>query len=332
MSRPRVFSGVAPSGSLTLGNYVGAIRNWVRDQERYDNIFCVVDLHALTVPQDPQELRRQTWRVAAILLASGIDPEKSMLFVQSHVTEHTTLSWLLNTITPIGWLNRMTQFKAKAGAQRSTVGAGLLNYPVLMAADILAYSADCVPVGEDQKQHVELTRDIAERFNGLYGPTFVIPEPLIPKVGARVMRLDDPSKKMSKSEPGGAIQMLDAPDVIRKKLSRAVTDSLGVVRFVPEQSGLFNLLSIMQALSGGGTQEIENRYEGKGYKAVKEDVAELVIEALAPLQARFAEYEQYPDTVDKILVHGATSARAISGPMVKIVEEKMGLRPPLNRS
>jgi tryptophanyl-tRNA synthetase len=332
LSRPRVFSGVAPSGSLTLGNYVGAIRNWVRDQERYDNIFCVVDLHALTVPQDPQDLRRQTWRVAAILLASGIDPERSMLFVQSHVTEHTTLSWLLNTITPIGWLNRMTQFKAKAGSQRSSVGAGLLNYPVLMAADILAYSADCVPVGEDQKQHVELTRDIAERFNGLYGPTFVIPEPLIPRVGARVMRLDDPSKKMSKSEPGGAVQMLDPPDVIRKKLARAVTDSLGVVRFVPEQPGLFNLLSIMQALSGESTEEIEKRYEGRGYKAVKEDVAELTIEALAPLQARYSEYEQYPDTIDKILLHGASAARTISGPMVRIVEEKMGLRPPLNRS
>jgi tryptophanyl-tRNA synthetase len=329
LSKPRVFSGVAPSGTLTLGNYIGAIRNWARDQDRFDNIFCVVDLHALTVPQDPNELRQQTWKVAAIMLASGIDPDRSMVFVQSHVTEHTTLSWLLNTVTPIGWLNRMTQFKDKAGKQRASVGAGLLNYPVLMAADILAYSANCVPVGEDQKQHVELTRDIAERFNGIYGETFVVPEPLIPRVGARVMRLDDPSKKMSKSEPAGAIQLLDPPDVVRKKLSRAVTDSVGVVRFVPEQPGLFNLLSIMQALSGETSAAIENKYQEKGYKAVKEDVAELIIQALAPLQARYAEYEQNPDQVDAILLEGASRARSISGPLVKTVEEKMGLRAPL---
>src|SRR5947209_2769228 len=237
--KSRVFSGIQPSGTPTIGNYLGAIRNWVRNQEQFDNIFCVVDLHALTVPKDPGLLRQHTWETAAILMASGIDPDRSLLFVQSHVPEHSALCWLLNTVTPMGWLNRMTQFKAKAGSRQESVGTALFDYPVLMAADILAYRADAVPVGEDQKQHVELTRDIAERFNSLYGDTLVVPQPLIPEVGARVMSLDDPTKKMSKSEPTGAIFMLDEPAVIRKKVSRAVTDSLATVRFNPEQAGLY---------------------------------------------------------------------------------------------
>jgi tryptophanyl-tRNA synthetase len=327
-AKPRIFSGIQPSGGLTLGNYIGAIRHWVNDQDRFDNIFCVVDLHAVTVRQEPAELRARTWETAAVLLAAGIDPLQSVLFVQSHVAEHAMLCWLLNTVTPLGWLNRMTQFKAKAGSERESVGTGLFDYPVLMAADILAYNADGVPVGEDQKQHVELTRDIAERFNALFGETFVVPEPLIPPIGARVMSLDEPSKKMSKSEASGALFILDAPDVIRKKVSRAVTDSLGSVRFSPDQQGLLNLLSILQALSSESSTAIEERFAGKGYRSVKDEVAERVVEALAPVRARYEEFVREPDSVDSILAAGAGRAAAIAGPIVAGARWKMGMRPP----
>ena len=326
--QPRVFSGIQPSGSPTLGNYLGAIRNWVDGQDRYDNIFCVVDLHALTLPQTPEELRQNTWETAAMLLAAGIDPDRSLLFVQSHVPEHTTLAWLLNTITPMGWLNRMTQFKTKAGNERESVGAGLYNYPVLMAADILVYDANLVPVGDDQKQHVELTRDIAERFNSLFGDTLTVPQPLIPEVGARIMSLDDPSKKMSKSEPSGAISLVDAPDVVRKKVARAVTDSLGVVRFDPAQAGLYNLLSIHRILSGLAPEELEERFAGQGYRAVKDEVAELISDALRPLQERYETYRREPEIVDRILAEGAERAHELATKTVRRVEEKMGLRAP----
>jgi len=330
--KPRVFSGIAPSGSPTIGNLLGAIRHWVRDQERFDNIFCVVDLHAITVPQDPAELRDKTWELAALLLACGIDPDRSLLFVQSHVPEHTTLAWLLNTITPMGWLNRMTQFKVKAGAERETVGAGLFNYPVLMAADILAYHTHYVPVGDDQKQHVELTRDIAERFNHLYGKTFTIPEPMIPRVGARIMSLDDPSMKMSKSDLGpGSLFLLDSPDVNRKKVSRAVTDSVGVVRFDPEQPGLLNLLTILQILSGETSAEIEQRFAGQGYSAVKREMADRVVQALEPIQARYRAFAAEPEQVDAVLAAGAEKARAIACPVVAEVEARVGLRAPRGR-
>jgi tryptophanyl-tRNA synthetase len=324
--KPRVFSGIQPSGALTIGNYLGAIRNWVRDQERFDNIFCVVDLHALTVPQDPEALRRQTWEVAAILLAAGIDPSRSLLFVQSHVKEHTELAWLLDTVTPIGWLNRMTQFKAKAGSERERASAGLYTYPVLMAADILAYHTNFVPVGEDQKQHVELTRDIAERFNSLYGKTFTIPEPMIPPVGARIMALDNPTKKMSKSEPAGAVMLLDDSSVIRRKVLRAVTDSVGVVRFNPEQEGLYNLLTMIQTLGSESTEEIERRFAGQGYRAVKEDLAERLVEALRPLQERYHEYERQPEIVDGILREGAQRAAPMARGLVDEVQDRLGLR------
>lgn len=324
--QPRVFSGIQPSGSPTLGNYLGAIRNWVQGQDRFDNIFCVVDLHALTQPQDPAELRQHTWEIAAILLAAGIDPDRSLLFAQSHVPEHTALAWLLNTITPMGWLNRMTQFKAKAGSERESVGAGLFNYPVLMAADILAYDAHLVPVGDDQKQHVELARDIAERFNRMYGDTFTVPEPLIPEVGARIMSLDDPSRKMSKSEPGGAVALMDPPNVVRKKIARAVTDSLGVVRFDPAQAGLYNLLSIHRILSGKSPQEMEAHFDGQGYRGVKEEVAALISDALSPLQARYEEFRQAPEIVDRILADGAERAHELASEKVRRVEGKMGLR------
>jgi tryptophanyl-tRNA synthetase len=332
MTKPRVFSGIQPSGSSTLGNYLGAIRNWARDQDAFDNIFCVVDLHAITLPQEPADLRQRTWEIAAILMAAGIDPDRSLLFVQSHVREHAVLCWMLNTVTPIGWLRRMTQFKSKSGAEQDSVGTGLFDYPVLMAADILAYHANFVPVGEDQKQHVELTRDIAERFNSLYGETFTVPEPMIPPVGARIMSLDDPAKKMSKSDPAGALFLLDDPDAIRRKVARAVTDSTGVVRFSTEQPGLFNLLTIIQVLTGDSEEQIVGRFEGQGYRAVKEEVAERVIEALRPLQTRYREFERDPDSVDAVLRHGAERARDIAAPVVQAVEERMGLRAPIGRT
>lgn len=324
--KPRVFSGIQPSGTPTIGNYLGAIRNWVRDQNKYDNIFCVVDLHAITLPQDPDTLRQRTWETAAILLAAGIDPSRSLLFVQSHVPEHTTLCWLLNTVTPLGWLNRMTQFKSKAGEERESASTGLYDYPVLMAADILAYHTQYVPVGEDQKQHVELTRDIAERFNGLFGKTFTIPEPLIPPIGARIMSLDNPARKMDKSNPAGAIVLLDPPDVIRKKVSRAVTDSLGVVRFNPEQAGLFNLLSMISLLSGEPPEEVDAGFAGQGYRAVKDRLADLLVATLEPMQARFAEFEQDPALVEEILARGAERAQALAGPVVADAERRIGLR------
>jgi tryptophanyl-tRNA synthetase len=324
--QPRVFSGIQPSGIPTLGNYLGAIRNWAEGQDRYDNIFCVVDLHALTLPQNPEELRQNTWEMAAMLLAAGIDQDRSLLFVQSHVPEHTTLAWLLDTITPMGWLNRMIQFKSKAGSERESVGAGLFNYPVLMAADILAYDANLVPVGDDQKQHVELTRDIAERFNGLFGETLTVPQPLIPQVGARIMSLDDPSRKMSKSEPSGAISLLDPPDVVRKKVAQAVTDSLGVVKFDPSQVGLYNLLSIHRILSGLSGEAMEARFEGQGYRAVKDEVSGLISDALKPLQDRYERYRRDPGIVDRILADGAQRAHEMAASTVRRVEDRMGLR------
>ena len=330
--KPRVFSGIQPSGTPTIGNYLGAIRNWVRDQDRFDNIFCVVDLHALTVPQDPADLRRRTWETAAILLAAGIEPSRSLLFVQSHVSEHTELCWLLNTITPMGWLSRMTQFKSKAGKDREKASTGLFDYPVLMAADILAYRAEYVPVGEDQKQHVELTRDIAERFNSTFGETLTVPEPLIPPVGARIMSLDDPSKKMDKSNPAGALSLLEPEDDIRRKVARAVTDSLGIVRFDPEQAGLHNLLTMIQLLSGRSEDQIEAGFRGQGYKAVKGVLADLVVETLRPLQERYADFERDPDIVDQILAHGADRAQVIASALLSEVEEKMGLRKRASRA
>jgi tryptophanyl-tRNA synthetase len=326
VTKPRVFSGIQPTGTPTLGNYLGAIRRWVQDQDRFDNIFCVVDLHAMTVPQDPDSLRYRTWDTAALLLAAGIDPARSLLFVQSHVPEHTKLCWLLNTITPTGWLNRMTQFKAKAGSERDSASAGLFDYPVLMAADILLYHAQCVPVGDDQKQHVELTRDIAERFNGLYGDTFTMPEPLIPEVGARIMALDNPAKKMDKSDPAGAILLVETPEEIRKKISRAVTDSIGIVRFDPNQPGLLNLLSMIQLLSGRSQDQLESDFQGQGYRTVKDTLADLVIQALEPLQQRYAKYQREPDIVDKILAEGAVRAQELAGPTLRAVEDRMGLR------
>lgn len=320
-----VLSGIQPSGKLTIGNYIGAIKNYVALQEDYNCFFMGVDLHAVTVPQDPAALREQTEMIVALYVAAGIDPTKAAIFMQSHVKEHAELGWLLTTLTYMGELERMTQFKDKAAGKES-VGAGLFVYPSLMAADILLYNADLVPVGEDQKQHLELTRDLAQRFNQRYGQTFKVPEPYIPQVGARIMSLDDASKKMSKSNPnpGSYIALLDTPDEIRKKLSRAVTDSGREVRFDPaEKPEVSNLMSIYTQCSGLSLKDVEARYEGQGYGAFKKDLAEVVVAALAPMQERYRAIRESGE-IPAILRSGAEKAAAKAAPMVNEVKEKMG--------
>ena len=328
MARKRVLSGIQPSGEPHIGNLIGAIAHWVADQEKYENYFCIVDQHAITVDYDPEVLRANTRLMAAVLLAAGIDPERSVLFVQSHVPEHTELTWLLTCVTPMGWLQRMTQFKDKAGGRDEAIGTGLFAYPVLMAADILIYQADAVPVGEDQKQHVELARDIANRFNNRFGKVFTAPEPLIRPVGGRVMGLDDPTRKMSKSETGKyhAIGLLDDPKVIRRKLARAVTDSERDIVFNPQRPGLFNLLTIYQALSGRSEEEIEARFQGKGYGDLKGELADLVIESLAPLQEKYREITADPHYLDGILEQGAGKASPVVERTMDRVRAVMGFR------
>jgi tryptophanyl-tRNA synthetase len=328
--RPRVFSGIQPSGTLHLGNYLGAVKNWVAMQETHDCLYCAVDLHAITVRQVRAELRRNTIDLVNLFLASGVDPERSIVFVQSHVSAHSELMWILNTITYMGELRRMTQFKDKtAGAEGESVAVGLFDYPVLMAADILLYQADAVPVGEDQKQHVELTRDVAERFNNAFGKAFVVPEPIIRDGGARVMSLDDPMKKMSKSagSENSYIAVMDPPDVVRRKIRRAVTDSGTEVRGGPEKPALTNLLDIHSALSGEPVDVIEARYEGKGYADFKADLAEVVVEALAPIQSRIRELEADKSYTLEVLKTGAERAEALAGRTLAKVRERVGLVP-----
>ncbi len=325
-----VFSGVQPSGDPQLGNYLGAFKGWVERQEEKDNYFCVVDLHALTVIPDPIELRKQTRELAAILFACGIDPDKSTLFVQSHVSSHAESCWLLNCVTPIGWLERMTQFKDKSKGQER-VSTGLLDYPVLMAGDILLYDAQEVPVGEDQKQHVELARDIAERFNRIYGETFVIPEPVIPEIGGRVMGLNDPNVKMSKSYShirGHAIRMLDDPKEIERSFMRAVTDSSNEIRFSddPDRAGVNNLLGIYKVITGKPEESVERDfYDARGYGDLKKAVAEVVIEELSPIREKYHQLINDVEELDRLLSIGAEQARAISGQKLRIMKEKMGL-------
>jgi tryptophanyl-tRNA synthetase len=328
--RPRVFSGTQPSGTLHLGNYLGAIRNYVAMQDTHDCVYCVVDLHAITVRQQRAELRRHTIDVANAYLASGIDPERSIVFVQSHVPAHAELMWILNTVTYMGELRRMTQFKDKtAGAEGESVSVGLFDYPVLMAADILLYRADAVPVGEDQKQHVELTRDVAERFNNAFGKAFVVPEPIIRTEGARVMSLDDPTKKMSKSagSESSYIALMDSPDVIRRKIKRAVTDSGSEVRGGSDKPALTNLLDIYAAFAGEPVDAVEQRYEGKGYADFKADLGEVVVEALAPIQARIKELEADKSYTLEVLRVGAERAEAIAAHTLARVRERVGLVP-----
>jgi tryptophanyl-tRNA synthetase len=277
-----IFSGIQPSGSLTLGNYIGALKNWVSLQEEYDSYYCIVDMHAITVPKEPKDLRKNTLEVLANYISAGLDPEKNTLFIQSHVPEHAELSWVLNCYTYFGELSRMTQFKDKSKKNSSNINAGLFDYPVLMASDILLYQTDLVPVGEDQRQHLELSRDIAERFNNRYSPTFKVPEPYISKVGAKIMSLQDPESKMSKSDDNenGYILLNDSPDKIMKKFKRAVTDSVGEINYTDDQPGIKNMITIYSKLTDKSVDDILQDYSGKGYAELKEDTAEVVIESL----------------------------------------------------
>jgi tryptophanyl-tRNA synthetase len=325
--KKRVFSGIQPTGDIHIGNYLAAIRHWVKMQENYNNVFCIVDLHAITVPTNPKELKAKIREVSGLLIAAGIDPQESILFVQSDVTAHAELAWVLNCYIPMGWMQRMTQFKEKEQKQREQVSVGLFDYPALMAADILLYDTQVVPVGEDQKQHVELARDTAQRFNSIYGETFVLPEPVIPDVGARIMGLDDPTKKMSKSEAasGHAINLLDEPDAIRTKIMRATTDSLREIRFDEERPGIFNLLTIYQGFTGEKEKDIESKFEGKGYGDLKKELAEVVVEGLRPLQERYHELTAEPGRIDGILKEGADKARPTAEKTMARVKEKIGL-------
>ncbi len=323
-----VFSGIQPSGNLHIGNYVGAIAQWVQGQREKINYFCIVDLHAITVPQDPAVLRQQTRDLAALLLACGIDPQLSTLFVQSHVRAHAECCWLLNCVTPLGWLERMTQYKMKAARQESVL-TGLLDYPVLQAADILLYDADEVPVGEDQKQHVELTRDVAQRFNSIYGETFVVPEPVIRTEGARIMGLDNPLVKMSKSESarGHAVRIVDEDAEILYAFKRAVTDSGRDIRFSddPERAGVNNLLTIYQALLHKSREDVEADFaNARGYGDLKMRVAEVAIETLRPVRERYQRLLADPAELDRLLAIGAERARSVAEPKVTLVKERMG--------
>lgn len=324
-----IFSGIKPSGDLTLGNYLGAIKNWVKLQEEYDCYYCVVDLHAVTVAQVPAELRKRTLEILAIYIASGIDPEKNTLFIQSHVSAHCEASWLLTCYTHMGELSRMTQYKDKAKSSGESIGAGLFNYPILMAADVLLYGTDLVPVGKDQVQHLELCRDIAQRFNHLYSPTFTIPEPYVAKTGAKIMDLQDPSKKMAKSEenPNGSIQIMDSPEVIRRKISRAVTDSLGVVKYNDEQTGVKNLITILSTITGMSIEEIESKYEGIGYATFKSDVAEAIIGELEPIQKKVQELLSNKSYLEEIYKRGAEKANYVANKTLRKMQKKIGFIP-----
>ena len=328
--RPRVFSGTQPTGALHLGNYLGAIRNYVAMQETHDCVYCVVDLHAITVRQPKAELKRSTIETANMFLAAGVDPQRSIVIVQSHVAQHSELAWILNSVAYMGELSRMIQFKEKSGGgEGESIGVGIFDYPVLMAADILLYQTDAVPVGEDQKQHVELTRDLAERFNNAFGKTFVVPEPVIPSAGARIMGLDDPAKKMSKSA-GSAynyIALTDTPDEIRRKIKRAVTDSGSEVRLGADKPSLTNLLTIYGLLAGEPAEVIAERYAGKGYAEFKQDLAEVAVQALAPFQARMRELTADKTYTLEVLKEGAARAEAIAERTMSKVRERIGLVP-----
>jgi len=330
--RPVVLSGIQPSGALTLGNYIGALKHWVALQETHDCLFALVDMHAITVRQDPAVLRDRCHEFLCLYLAAGIDPERSTLFVQSHVPAHAQLAWLLNCHTSMGELNRMTQFKDKSAKNSENINAGLFDYPVLMAADILLYQADAVPVGNDQKQHLELARNLAERFNARAGEAvFTVPEPFIPEVGARIMSLGDPTAKMSKSDDveANVIKLLDEPKKVVKKIKRSVTDSDGEVRFDESaKPGVSNLLSIYSAVTDESIADLEARYAGQGYGALKGDLADAVVAFLEPLQARYAEYRDDIAGLDALLARGAASARQRAQPTLDAAYEATGFLPP----
>ena len=330
MSKPIVLSGIQPSGKLTLGNYLGAIKNWLPLSQTYDCYYMLVDLHAITVRQDPAVLRERCYEFLALYIACGLDPAKNTLFVQSHVHAHARLGWILNCYTQMGELNRMTQFKDKSAKHADNINAGLFGYPVLMAADILLYQAQQVPVGDDQKQHLELTRDIATRFNSIYGPVFTIPEPMIPPVGARIMGLQDPTAKMSKSGEAetDAIYLLDAPDVITRKIKRAVTDTDGIIRHdIAAKPGVSNLLSILSAITGESFAALESRFEGKGYGHLKGEVAEAVVACLKPVQDRYADLRADTDGLKRVLRDGAEKASVRADATLKKVYDVLGFIP-----
>ena len=325
--KKRVFSGIQPTGAFTLGTYIGAVRNWPLLQDEYDCIYCVVDQHALTIRQVPAELRKRSYEAAAMLLASGIDPEKSLVFIQSHVPQHSQLAWVLSCNAQYGELGRMTQFKDKSSKHADNINTGLFTYPVLMAADIMLYNAHYVPVGGDQKQHVELARDIAQRFNGAYSETFVLPEPMIPKVGARVMSLQEPTKKMSKSDVNekSFVLMTDSADVIMKKFKSAVTDSDGVVRYdVENKPGISNLMGIYSVMTGKGFEEIEKEFDGQGYGTFKTAVAESVIETLRPVQDEYNRILADKAYLESTLKDGAEKARYQANKLLNKVYRKVG--------
>lgn len=330
--RPRVLSGIQPTaGSFHLGNYLGAVRQWVALQETHDAFYMVVDLHAITLPQDPDVLRANTRLAAAQLLAAGLDPDRCTLFVQSHVPEHAQLAWVMNCLTGFGEASRMTQFKdksAKQGADRASVG--LFTYPILQVADILLYQADEVPVGEDQRQHIELTRDLADRFNGRFGETFTMPKPYILKETAKIYDLQDPSIKMSKSAstPKGLINLLDEPKTTAKKVKSAVTDTDTVIRYdVVEKPGVSNLLTIFSTLTGTDIPELEERYAGKGYGALKTDLAEVMVEFVTPFKERTQQYLDDPETLDSVLAKGAEKARAVAAETLARAYDRVGFLP-----
>ncbi len=324
--KPIIFSGIQPSGTLTLGNYIGALKNFSKLQDEYDCIYSIVDMHAITVRQNPADLRRRCLELAAIYIASGIDPKKSLIYCQSHVSAHAELAWILNCYTYMGEMNRMTQFKDKSAKHADNINVGLFTYPVLMAADILLYQTNLVPVGSDQRQHLEICRDIAQRFNSLYGSVFTIPEGYIPKVGARVMSLQEPTRKMSKSDPEDTfVALLDDPDTIRRKIKRAVTDSDGEIRFDPENKpGVSNLLSIMAALGAGTPEDIAAELAGQGYGTLKTRTADCVIAALEPLQAEYKRLIADKTYLQSVLDENARTASCLATKTLRKVQKKIG--------
>lgn len=324
--KKRIFSGAQPTGTLHIGNYLGALKNWVALQDEYEAFYCIVNLHAITLPQDPGSLRQKTLDLARIYLAAGVDPEKSTIFIQSDVSEHAELTWVLSCISRMGELERMTQFKDKGKGNSERAGVGLFTYPVLMASDILLYQTDLVPVGQDQKQHLELSRDLAERFNRDYGDTFKVPEPYIPKAGASIKSLQDPAKKMSKSDenPAGSIFLTDDADTIVKKFKRAVTDSGTEIVFDESRPAIHNLLTIYQLLTGKTAEECVANFEGKGYGQFKGELAEATIEFLRPFQERMKDYDDTALTT--ILDQGAEKARSIAAATLSDVYTKMGIK------
>ncbi len=330
MTKPVVLSGIQPSGELTIGNYMGALRQWVDMQDSHECFFSLVDLHAITVRQDPEKLRNASLDSLALLLACGVDPQKSVIFMQSHVSQHSQLGWILNCYAQMGELNRMTQFKDKSQKNTNNINVGLFGYPVLMAADILLYNANEIPVGQDQKQHLELARDIATRFNNIYGEIFTIPEPMIPKLGAKIMSLQDPTKKMSKSDDNtnNFIGLLEDPKKVAKKIKRAVTDSDEQARIyfdIEEKAGVSNLLTMLSCTTGQSIEALVPQYEDKMYGHLKSDVAEAVVGFLTPLQARFKEYRADMDFMNKVMKDGAEKASARAEQMLVKVHQAVGM-------